>query len=247
MGRGERSQATTSGHRTLARSVDLPLDIDHYPAELADEVAAAVINVVRAEPIEGQAAIVPKPGVKPLPDSAPEIIGLSGYPRAGKDVAANYLIENYRSVAKINFSDPIIDEVNQFLAPLGHQINEGNKSEPIYRALLQVWGTARRVEDENYWVDRLRDRVQQLSAENRLVLVCGVRALSDAQLVEDVGGQHWRVSRPGNDYQAEHTIERQLDHLDDDSFVLIENDSEGDLAAYYDNIEAALNGDHRSR
>ena len=243
MGRGERGeQATIYRVRVVERNrpSDLPLLVDSYPSELAAEVRQAVTTVLSSEPIAPKAVFEPQPGLRPLPETAPTIIGLSGYPRSGKDVAANYLIETYASVAKVNFSDPIIDEVNSFLSPHGHQINESNKSQPMYRALLQSWGTARRVEDEGYWVDSLRARVRDLSVDNRLVLVCGLRALSDAALVEELGGQHWRVVRPGNDYQAEHAIERQLDDLSDDEVVVVENGDEGNLASYQSNIDEAL-------
>lgn len=203
------------------------------------EVRQALLRISEKEPLTSSSTVGPAGGGEELPETAPHLIGLSGKPRSGKDVVADYLIERYASVAKINFSEPIIEEVNQMITP--HKITESNKSDSDYRALLQAWGTARREEREDYWVDLLRDRIRSLSEKNRLVVVCGVRALSDLALIEELGGEHWHVERPGNQYKAEHSIESQLDQLDRSQMKIIENPVEDDLAPYLRNIEAALN------
>jgi len=176
-----------------------------------------------------------------LPLGVPGVIGVTGKPRSGKDVVADYLEAHFVDVARVNFSDPIIEEVNSWLSNSGHQITQGNKSHMTYRKLLQAWGMARREAEPDYWTRQLSLQIKALQDGGiKLVLVCGVRTPSDLELVENLGGSCWYILRPGNDYQAKHDIETALDGIDPSRFTYIENPSEGNLAPYEDNIREAL-------
>lgn len=182
-------------------------------------------------------------GDRPLPTSAPRLIGVVGAPHSGKDVIADHLIARYAGVGRLAFSDVIIAEANRWLEAFGRRIDVETKSDPTYRLLLQTFGVVRRREDERYWVDQVASRIRRLWSDGvRLVVTTGVRAPSDSELIRDLGGELWRVRRPGHSSDASmHPIERMLDDLPDSDFdaVLI-NGVEGDLAPYIAEIERTL-------
>lgn len=170
-----------------------------------------------------------------------QIIGLCGAPQAGKDVIAEYIEANYQGVAKANFSDYILVEVNQYLKEQGidHEITLANKNEPLYRLLLQEWGGGRFKEEPSYWPKMVQREVEKLAKENELVLVTGLRSPADFKVIEDnLEGEVWRAVRPGNNYVAEHAIEKLAATRPVDQEVL--NPSEGDLKPFSENIEKAL-------
>lgn len=222
--------------------MDLPLYIESYPDELRSEVLAAAQAIMSAPPVEPgepEPALFEERAVKlPLPEGlSANLVGVSGKPRSGKDVFAEYICANYEGVERLNFSDPILSEVNGWLRPSGRLITQANKSNPLHRTLLQVWGRARRFEYEQYWVRSLRQAIE--GSEAQLVIACGVRAPSDLELVEELGGICLRVVRPGNPYEAEDPIEAALSGYEDRLRELT-NPSEDDLAPYVQNIEALL-------
>jgi hypothetical protein len=170
-----------------------------------------------------------------------QVIGLCGSPQAGKDVIAEYIEANYEGVARANFSDYILIEVNSYLKAQGvdHEITLANKNEPLYRRLLQEWGGGRFKEDPNYWPRMVKIAVEKLAKDNQLVLVTGVRSPADFAVIEDqLEGDVWRAVRPGNSYVAEHEIEKLAATRPVDKEIL--NPSEGDLGPFGLNIEKTL-------
>lgn len=170
-----------------------------------------------------------------------QIIGVCGSPQAGKDVIAEYIESNYGNVARANFSDYILVEVNQYLKARGldHEITLANKNEPLYRQLLQEWGGGRFKEDPDYWPRMVEAEVKKLAAEHDLVIVTGLRSPADFEVVEKaLGGDVWRAERPGNSYKADHEIEKLAATIPVDLEIL--NPAEGDLTPFEKNIEAAL-------
>lgn len=222
-----------------------PLNTETYPEELLEEVRSSCQAVLNADPLPAGEA--PEPlfetqGVKrPLPSLRSALVGVSGKPHSGKDVFAEFMQAYYRRVARMNFSDPIIDEVNRWLACYGRRITQANKSHPLHRHLLQVWGRARRYEGEGYWVAKLRESIVEAEKDSDLIIVAGVRAVSDLELIEEMGGVCLRVNRPGNPYQAEDPIESALDRHQDRMIALL-NPAENDLEPYIANIEACVHG-----
>lgn len=203
-------------------------------------LAAAAFGPVPA-PSEPAASVAA--GETLLPADAPRLIGVVGAPHSGKDVIADHMIAHYAGVGRLAFSDVIIAEANRWLEAFGRRIDVETKSDPTYRLLLQTFGVVRRREDEQYWVRQVAARIRTLWSQGaRLIVTTGVRAPSDVQLIRDLGGELWRVLRPGySSGAAEHPVERMLDDLPDSDFdqVLI-NGVEGDLAPYIADIERAL-------
>lgn len=207
------------------------------------ELQALVDAATGPRPASGPVPTAPAPGAETLPAGAPRLIGLVGMPRSGKDLAAEHVAARYTGIRKLNFSETRIAEANAFLAPFGAVIDEGNKSHPPYRLLLQTFGVVRRRERETYWVDRVAEAVTSAWADGaRMVIATGVRAPSDVELIRSMGGRLWRVRRPGHESLADlHPIERMLADWPDSRFdCVLLNAVEGDVSAYMAAVEAAL-------
>lgn len=172
---------------------------------------------------------------KELPDGAPRVLGLVGFLRAGKDEVADYLQASRQGVFRMAFSDPIISECNHFLRSLGHTIVEANKDS--YRILLQEWSMARRQEKETYWSDLLRQEIEGALQKNRMVVLSGARLPADVQLIDEYGGELWRVIRPGG-RRSDHPNEAWIEQIV--CQATIENSVEGDLSPLYIQVEEIL-------
>lgn len=228
----------------LASDFDrLPLSLDEYPPELRSELEQAVSDLLSSPPVSPGAPegplLRPLSAPLPLPPLSVWLIGVSGKPHSGKDVFADYLASRYAQVEVLNFSDLVIGEANHWMALTGREITAANKSEPLHRRLLQLWGRARRFESENYWVDSMRERLLEARSRSQLVVLCGVRAESDLRLVEELSGVCVRVNRPGNTYVADDPIESELDGERLRMLELL-NPEEGDLKPFISNIEVLV-------
>jgi hypothetical protein len=251
VGRGDNSLNLLYGANSLRSQEDLIQQatealLDSFSGvslELQKDVVNSFCAVLDTSPIN---KLSPKPLYRiqpyhsqtPLPKKMPSVIGIYGDPRSGKDVTADYLQAKYQKVKRTAFSDAILPEVNQFFTKLGseHQIDAGNKSEQMYRKLLQAWGIARPDQDPDYWVKKVKQYVdQQLdSKQAELVIVTGIRLPPDIDFIRSLGGHVWKIYRPGNDYQADHQVENQLNEIVPDR--LINNGIEGDLSFYESDI-----------
>lgn len=216
-----------------------------FIAQLSEQEVEAMVDAVisRDAPASPPSPVDAAGGSRPLPAGAPRLIGLSGMPRSGKDLAGEHIRTVYAGVRRLAFSDVIIAEANAYLEPFGTRIGEHNKSHPPYRLLLQTVSVVRRRESETYWSGRVGAAVRAAWSEGtQLVIATGVRAPSDVALIRELGGQVWRVRRPGHESIADlHPIEQMLSGWEDDRFdrVLV-NGVEGDLSAYLNDAESAL-------
>lgn len=174
-------------------------------------------------------------------------IGLSGYARAGKDSTANILIDQgwkrfafadklKLAVKKLN---PIVD--NELGRPFTLEdalTREGpdraKEMYPEYRRLLQVMGTevGREMFGENFWVEQALRDVQ----ENDRAVFTDCRFPNEAQAIKDLGGEIWRINRPGFGPVNSHASEISLDDWAFD--LIIEND--GDLDQLRVKVTASL-------
>jgi hypothetical protein len=238
MGRSEGKTKRVVGSKARATKLSPPLPHQEKIAEIVTELRelprVPAGELTRIHPI--------KKDRRPLKIKKPgQVIGLCGSPQAGKDVIAEYIEAEYQGVAKANFSDYILVEVNQYLKEQGvdHEITLANKNEPLYRRLLQEWGGGRFKEDAKYWPRMVKREVKKLTQDNELVLVTGLRSPADFEVIEDhLDGDVWRAVRPGNSYVAEHEIEKLAATRKVNQEVL--NPSEGDLEPFSENIEKAL-------
>lgn len=144
------------------------------------------------------------------------IIGLTGYARSGKDTLASILVEKY-GYRRVAFADKIRDFLYN-LNPKIHSINlqdmineygwEIVKQNPEVRRLLQSLGSsARDIIDDHIWITAA---LSSLDIDERVVIT-DVRFENEAAMVKSLGGQVWRVKRPGVEAVNSHASETQLD------------------------------------
>lgn len=145
------------------------------------------------------------------------IIGLSGYCRSGKDTVAGMLVglHGYEGRA---FASPI-REALLTLNPIlesGHRINEivqdygweVAKAKLEVRRLLQVLGTevGRNMFGQDFWVDQA---IKGLFKEDYIVFT-DCRFPNEAEAIRNLGGEVWRIIRPGVDAINAHPSEHAL-------------------------------------
>lgn len=147
------------------------------------------------------------------------IIGLSGYARSGKDTVAELLVLNY-GFKRMAFADgirqallelnPILHEgyrLNELVQMYGWEVAKGKDE---VRRLLQVMGTevGRKLINEDVWVWLL---FNQINTDERIVIP-DVRFPNEARMIEQQGGEVWRINRHNHSAVNDHVSERALDN-----------------------------------
>jgi hypothetical protein len=163
-----------------------------------------------------------------------EVIGISGWARAGKDTVAAHLVEKY-GYTRMSFADPMREALRRLdpLITVGEMrgvslasaINglgwESLKSvSPDVRGLMQRMGTevGRDMFGQNFWVDAAIDSIEDGSK----VVFADVRFANEAEAIKNLGGEVWRISRNGVGPANDHISETALnDYIFD---VYIKND-----------------------
>ena len=161
------------------------------------------------------------------------IIGLSGYARSGKDTVAGMLIglHGYENRA-------FADGVREFLLHLnpiledGHRLNEliydygweYAKARTEVRRLLQELGLGvRNFFGENTWVDRAMAGV----SSSQKVVFTDVRFPNEADMIKSLGGEVWRIQRPGVAPINNHPSESAMDNWQFDKMIINSAGMEG--------------------
>lgn len=173
------------------------------------------------------------------------IIGLSGYARSGKDTVADRLVTSH-GFTRIGFADALRDALyaldpwipdNNFtgltrLASIVDTVGwERAKDEhPEVRILLQRLGTevGRNLWGEDFWVDRLAEKVFHLTAADPdlNVVIPDCRFPNEAVYVQmnmapngAPRGELWRITRPGYAPVNPHPSETALNDWSFDTFI----------------------------
>ena len=171
--------------------------------------------------------------------TAPTIIGLSGYAQSGKDTVANKLINEY-GYTRIGFADAI----REFLLRINPILMDGRrlsglvtefgweiaKAQDEVRRLLQETGTvARDMFGEYFWIGVALSKVGQ----NQKVVISDVRFSNEADVIKMLGGQVWRVSRPGVGPINTHISESDMDSYAVDHII----DNSGTIEDLYAEVQ----------
>jgi hypothetical protein len=146
------------------------------------------------------------------------IIGLSGYARSGKDEVAKILVEDY-GYKRVAFADKIRD----LLLETNPQVKDGFRVEsvvgaygwdqakvlfPEIRNLLQRLGVgARNIFGDEFWIGQV---FQSMDTTSNYVIT-DVRFENEAMMLKLMGGQLWRIKRPGVEPVNNHVSESDLD------------------------------------
>lgn len=140
-----------------------------------------------------------------------KLIGLGGELRAGKDEAANRLVEKHGYV-KMGMSDVLNDALlllNPFIPAVGfdHYIRYSElhdavgyveaKKNPEVRRLLQVLGTevGREMIDPDVWVRMAEARIRDHWAQGRDVVITAMRFPNELDMLKRLGGHSVWIAR----------------------------------------------------
>jgi len=177
-----------------------------------------------------------------------EILGLSGWARNGKDTVADHLISKY-GYERISFAAPMkealyrlnpkitVDSVVSTPIRIGVDVygwDDLKTHGPEVRELLQRFGTevGRELWGEDFWVNAAIDSI----SDGSRVVVSDVRYPNEADAVKKLGGEVWRVVRPGYGAANDHASEHALNDYDFD--YMIENNS--GVETLYDLVDSKL-------
>lgn len=167
-------------------------------------------------------------------NAAGVLIGLCGYAAAGKDTAAQVLIDEF-NFQRVAFADPIkqallaLDPVvpgpkGETYMRLSEFSTERSWAEvkeyPEVRRLMQVLGTevGRNIFDPDLWVALGERKILSTMSVGDTV-VTDVRFPNEARLIKKHGGVLVRITRPGFGPVNEHVSDRASENWTYDHFV----------------------------
>ena len=157
----------------------------------------------------------------------PRLIGLySPAPGCGKTTAANLLIEHER----VSFAAPLKRAVWNMLNDLGLEgFNYAYVDKEAIipgisvsaRHMMQTLGTewGRACIHPDFWVMIARAETQRTMADGRSVVLDDVRFPNEAAMIRDLGGELWRIERPGVTYSGDHSSEGGLEDITTDRVI----------------------------
>lgn len=177
-----------------------------------------------------------------------ECIGLSGWARAGKDTAADYLVEKH-GYTKMSFASPMkealyrlnpritVDNVVNTALRVGvdaYGWDDLKEHGPEVRGLLQRFGTevGRNMFGEDFWVDASLRSIPDGSK----VVFADVRFPNEADTIRELGGKVWRINRIGFNAANDHISEHALDEYKFDLVV----DNNSSIEYLYNKVETLL-------
>jgi len=144
-----------------------------------------------------------------------KVVGIVGYKRSGKDTFCSALSKNFLKVARLAVADEIKRELAKFLGVTLIKIEE--HKEPHYRKPLQDLGAVRRRIDENYWLTKLCDQIQDALDCGAHIVVPDVRMPLEAQrLRERFGAKIVRLHREDQGEIDDDDTEKFVDTIEAD-------------------------------
>ncbi len=160
----------------------------------------------------------------------PRLIGLySPAPGCGKTTAANLFIEHQR----VSFAAPLkravwrlLDKLNIRL-PGAHYVYTdkeaiipelGVSARHMMQTLGTEWGRA--CIHPDFWVMIARAKTQRIMADGRSVVIDDVRFPNEAAMIRELGGELWRIDRPGIAYDGDHSSEGGLEEITPDRVIV---------------------------
>jgi hypothetical protein len=180
------------------------------------------------------------------------LIGISGYPGAGKDTACNWLHENFQAcyggsfatplkaaaskafgIPEAHFHDPVVKELsNPYWNVSPREIAQFLGTEMFRRT---IGGLGLSIASEDFWIKRLEgkltgalnDESEGIYEEGETFIIPDVRFQNEYDWLTSNGGLHLRITRPGHDGNkglANHASEAGFTIWKGDTTWLIEND-----------------------
>ena len=162
------------------------------------------------------------------------IIGLTGYAQSGKDAVAKVLVERY-GYKRVAFAD----KIREFLLEVNPIMYNGGrlsvlvdsfgwdvaKAQPEVRRLLQDLGVgARKLFGDGFWIKQAL--APKLTHQN--IVVTDVRFINEAEMIQHLDGQIWRIKRLGVAAVNDHVSESEMDDYKVDQ-IFVNNGALDDL------------------
>lgn len=131
------------------------------------------------------------------------IIGLAGRKRSGKTTAANHLLALARDQGlnpiRIGFADPLKAEVAKIFGP--YRDEDKAIIRPVYQAVGEAMKALR---GRDVWTIRLQEAWNHYRNHGyNMLLVDDVRFCYEAKILQGMGGQVWRISKPDTDHSGD--------------------------------------------
>lgn len=136
----------------------------------------------------------------------PQIVGIMGRKRSGKDTIGAYLSREHGYVTTafaaplkeaLFLMDPLVTDNGLRISDLVQTVGwEAAKSKPEVRRSLQRFGDAARFLQPDIFVRTLVDQLPGADAPDLRVVVTDVRRLNEARALAEVGAMLVRVRRP---------------------------------------------------
>ena len=158
----------------------------------------------------------------------PRLIGLySPAPGCGKTTAANLLTEHQR----VSFAAPLkrvvwalLDDLE--LEDLHYDYEDKEAIIPELgvspRHMMQTLGTewGRACIHPDFWVMIARAEARRVMAYGGSVVIDDVRFPNEATMIRKLGGELWRIDRPGVIYSGDHSSEGGLEDITPDRVIV---------------------------
>lgn len=182
------------------------------------------------------------------------IVGFVGFAKSGKTTASDHLVETNR-FKKINFKDALVEEIKRNFPDLIREVClfmekhfwEGvkwdadrlfNEKPPIWRALMQNYGTeVRRKDNPNYWTSQWKEQARQALKEGYQVVVDDCRFLNEEQAIRDLGGKIIRIVRTDISEAGEHQSEVEQLQIKNDTTITV---AKGEHQKLYELLDAYI-------
>lgn len=148
------------------------------------------------------------------------IIGLTGFAQTGKDTVAKVLCGNHNYERRA-FADNVrsfvydldIEGLRLVVDTMGWE-----KAKQLYtvrRWLQKVGLSARNILGENVWITSVTSNLTPFDK----VVITDVRFLNEAEAIKNLGGEIWRVERPGVGPVNDHISETELMSIEIDHVI----------------------------
>jgi len=160
-----------------------------------------------------------------------KIIALTGAKTVGKTTTARAIKTRLTATTGarchiLSFADPIRDMIRA-MGVDEHYFQTENKEKPVeglggqsVRTLLQTLGTewGRETVSKEIWIWAMRKKLEAI-APGDVAIIDDCRFENEAELVNDMGGEVWQLTRPGIQYGGDHASEKPIEQtLCEDGF-----------------------------
>lgn len=174
------------------------------------------------------------------------LIGLTGAAFAGKDTAGAYLARAH-NFSPLAFADPLRDGLEAMFDLTARDFAPARKELVIDwigkspRQLMQTLGTEWGLDGihPELWVRHMARRIDRLRRHNGDdIIITDLRFPDEAALIRRLGGEIWRIHRPGaaTTAHSDHRSERAGQAIEADRHL----DNSGTIEQLYEQIDAAI-------